>query len=179
MKKLLSILLFIPLALVGQNQIITSISLIPEEPTISDSLFFTVEYLFTSSDCQLDISNYSLDENNIIASTNHCLGMLTAMCNTSETFEISPLSEGTYNFIIYSSLGYGEPTCTPVIIPSDIDSISFVVNPVLDIEEQVYIGKSKLYKMIDVLGREHIIHNEGEILFYIYENGVVEKKFKF
>lgn len=179
MKKLLSILLFIPLALVGQNQIITSISLIPEEPTISDSLFFTVEYLFTSSDCQLDISNYSLDENNIIASTNHCLGMLTAICNTSETFEISPLSEGTYNFIIYSSLGYGGPTCTPGIIPSDIDSISFVVNPVLDIEEQVYIGKSKLYKMIDVLGREHIIHNEGEILFYIYENGVVEKKFKF
>ena len=26
-----------------------------------------------------------------------------------------------YNFIIYSSLGYGEPTCSPGTIPSDID----------------------------------------------------------
>ena len=177
MRFLLYILLFFPLFGIGQNQIITSISLLPDEPTIADSIFITVEYLFTSSDCQRDISNYTLDENNIIASTNHCIGNDDALCYTSEIFEISPLSEGTYTFIIYSSLGYVEPSCTPGIIPSDIDSITFVVNSFLGIEEQIYIGESKLCKMIDVLGREHLIHNEGEILFYIHDDGSVQKKY--
>ena len=176
MKRLLYIALFFPIALFGQNQTITSITLIPEEPTISDSLVITVEYLFSSSDCQLDVSNFSY-YGDFIASTNHCLGGDAAMCSTSEIFEIWPLSEGTYTFIITSFLGYGETSCTPGIIASDVDSVSFVVTPVLEIEEEVYVQETKLYKMIDILGREHQIHNEGEILFYLYENGKVEKKF--
>ena len=34
-----------------------------------------------------------------------------------------------------------------------------------------------LIKMIDVLGREQQEHNKGSLLFYIYDNRVVEKKF--
>jgi len=34
-----------------------------------------------------------------------------------------------------------------------------------------------LIKMIDVLGREQQEHNKGSLLFYIYDNGKVEKKF--
>ena len=31
--------------------------------------------------------------------------------------------------------------------------------------------------MIDILGREKAEHKEGNIFFYIYENGKVEKRF--
>ena len=37
---------------------------------------------------------------------------------------------------------------------------------------------STLIKMIDILGREQQEHKKGSLLFYIYDNGVVEKKFK-
>ena len=34
----------------------------------------------------------------------------------------------------------------------------------------------KLIKMIDVIGRQHEVHKKGMLLFYVYENGLVEKK---
>jgi hypothetical protein len=39
-------------------------------------------------------------------------------------------------------------------------------------------ASSPLVKMIDLLGREQKHHKSGQILFYIYENGTVEKQFK-
>ena len=36
----------------------------------------------------------------------------------------------------------------------------------------------RLIKMIDILGREQSIHKRGQTLFYIYENGKVEKRIK-
>ena len=35
----------------------------------------------------------------------------------------------------------------------------------------------KLIKMVDIFGREQKEHNRGLILFYIYDNGKVDKKF--
>ena len=43
-----------------------------------------------------------------------------------------------------------------------------------DLEQE----SSPLVKMIDLLGREQKHHKNGQILFYIYENGTVEKQFK-
>ena len=34
----------------------------------------------------------------------------------------------------------------------------------------------RLIKMVDILGREHKVHKNGMLLFYIYENGKVEKR---
>ena len=36
-----------------------------------------------------------------------------------------------------------------------------------------------LVKMIDVLGREQKEHEKGVLLFYIYDNGVIEKQWNF
>jgi len=36
-----------------------------------------------------------------------------------------------------------------------------------------------LVKMIDVLGREQKGHEKGVLLFYIYDNGVIEKRWNF
>ena len=35
-----------------------------------------------------------------------------------------------------------------------------------------------LLRMIDVLGREQTIHHSGQLLFYIYDNGLSEKRIK-
>jgi hypothetical protein len=35
----------------------------------------------------------------------------------------------------------------------------------------------KLLRMIDILGRDIKIHQSGQLLFYIYDNGRVDKKF--
>ena len=37
----------------------------------------------------------------------------------------------------------------------------------------------KLLRMIDILGREQNIHQSGQLLFYIYDNGFVEKLIKY
>ena len=43
-----------------------------------------------------------------------------------------------------------------------------------DVEDQ----EARLVKMIDVLGRTQTIHKKGTILFYMYDNGKVEKRMK-
>ena len=40
-------------------------------------------------------------------------------------------------------------------------------------------SESKLIKMLDVLGREQSFHQKGQLLFYIYDNGFVEKLMKY
>ena len=40
-------------------------------------------------------------------------------------------------------------------------------------------SESKLIKMLDVLGREQSFHQKGQLLFYIYDNGFVEKLIKY
>tara|TARA_B110000003_G_scaffold134017_1_gene136019 strand:+ start:496 stop:1680 length:1185 start_codon:yes stop_codon:yes gene_type:complete len=73
--------------------------------------------------------------------------------------------------------------------PNDIDSNAEGCNSEIQITESC-IGmnlhennnltnqNSDLLKMIDVLGREHIEHQKGMILFYIYTNGKVIKRMK-
>ena len=39
-------------------------------------------------------------------------------------------------------------------------------------------GDRKLISIIDVLGREVTVHTDGMLLFYIYEDGRIEKVFK-
>ena len=53
---------------------------------------------------------------------------------------------------------------------------------VCESEDNVSISEIKsedctLVKMVDVLGRKQQEHKKGSILFYIYDNGKVEKKF--
>tara|TARA_B100000767_G_scaffold227555_1_gene217566 strand:- start:529 stop:2232 length:1704 start_codon:yes stop_codon:yes gene_type:complete len=40
-------------------------------------------------------------------------------------------------------------------------------------------GQPKIIRMIDILGRQQNIHQSGQLLFYIYDNGFVEKLIKY
>ena len=88
------------------------------------------------------------------------------------------LEEYISYFQINECLSYG---CTDYI------AVNYNIDALIDdgscIYESIGINETKdqIYrqvKMIDVLGREQKNHKNGELLFYIYDNGDVEKKVK-
>ena len=176
MKKLLLILFCLPIIGFGQMQpSIVSMDVYPISPTTSDTIYIYAELIFYSSNCPLDIKSYSISGNNIAASTQHCLGMLPAICNTIDTFIINPLPTGAYTFDLTLSSGFGSsgPPCTPGVVPDDYDTITFYVSSPLLIQE--HPTNKELLKVIDIFGRE-TKGNNNQPLFYIYDDGTVEKK---
>ena len=174
MKKLLLILLCLPV--IGFGQILSSIfslTISPVNPNNTDTVYIYAELSFTSTGCPLDVKSYSITGNNIFASTQHCLGIATAICNTTDTFKLNPLIVGAYLFDLTLSSGGGVPPCTAGIVPNDNDIITFNVVPSVGVVEQT-INK-ELLKVTDLLGREKK-GKSNELLFYIYDDGTVEEK---
>ena len=173
MKKLLLILLCLPMIGFGQIQgSIISLTISPTYPTNTDTVYVYAELVFASSSCPLDMKSHSVLGNNIVASTQHCLGMLTAMCNTTDTFKLNPLAVGTYIFDLTLSSGFGGPPCTAGIVPDDNDVITFNVVTSVGIEE--HTTNKEILKVTDLLGRE--TKQTNQLLFYIYDDGTVEKR---
>ena len=174
MKKLLLILLCLPMVGFGQTfASISSFTISPVNPNNTDTVYIYAELLFTSSGCPLDMKSHSVLGNNIVASTQHCLGMLTTICNTTDTFKLNPLAIGTYTFDLTLSSGFGGPPCTAGIVPDDNDIISFNVVTAVGIEE--HATNKELLKVTDLLGRE-AKGTKNKVLFYIYDSGTVEKR---
>ena len=107
---------------------ITNISCYPANPTTNDTIYLYVDCSFGSSSCNMLTSSHSVTGNTIFASSLHCLGMLTAMCNTTDTFMILPLSVGNYIFNMTLSSGFGGPPCTAGIVADDNQLFSFSVS---------------------------------------------------
>jgi len=173
MKKGLLILLCLPM--IGLGQMLGSISsftISPINPNNTDTVYIYAELLFTSSGCPLDMKSHSVLGNNIVASTQHCLGMLTTICNTTDTFKLNPLAVGTYIFDLTLSSGFGGPPCTPGVVPDDYDTITFNVSAFVGAEE--HATNKELIKITDLLGRE--TNQTNQPLFYIYDDGTVEKR---
>ena len=171
MKKLLLILLCLPMIGFGQGSII-SLTVFPTYPTETDTVYIFAELSFSSSDCELLAKIDYISANNITASTQHCLGMLTTICNTTDTFKFNPLSSGAYIFDLTLSTGFGGPPCSPGFVPDDYDTITFYVSSPSLIEEQE--TNKELLKVTDLFGRE-TKGSKNEPLFYIYDDGTVEK----
>ena len=145
----------------------------PTYPTETDTVYIFAELSFSSSDCELLAKIDYMSVNSITASTQHCLGMLTTICNTTDTFKFNPLSAGTYIFDLTLSTGFGGPPCSPGIVPNDYDTITFYVSSPSSIEE--HFNNKELLRTIDILGRE-TKGKKNEPLFYIYDDGTVEKR---
>ena len=173
MKKLLLILLYLPIIGFGQTfGSISSFTISPVNPNNTDTVYIYAELWFCCSNCSLEVKSHSVLGSNIVASTQHCLGMLSTICNTTDTFKLNPLAVGTYTFDLTLSSGFGSPPCTAGILPDDNDVITFKVVTSVGIDE--HTTQKKLFRTTDVFGRETKQTNQP--LFYIYENGIVEKK---
>lgn len=73
--------------------------------------------------------------------------------------------------------------CSEVYNPDQLDTDNNQIGDACDYEDGLGIGETandyiNIVKMIDVLGQEHLVHKSGQILFYIYENGKVQKRLK-
>ena len=125
---------FFSIQLFAQGMI-SSISVVPANPTVADNIEIHVDLQFTSSDCQPDNQGHLVNGTTISASALHCVGMLTAICNTTDVFEIGQLPAGNYTFDFTLSSGFGGPGCSPGFVPDDNDQLQFTVSGTVGIDE--------------------------------------------
>ena len=161
----------------GQQGSIISFTIFPTYPTETDTVYIYADLMFSSSGCDCLTKIDYRSGNSITASTQHCLGMLATTCNTTDTFKFDPLPVGTYIFDLTLSSGQ-LPSCTPGIVPDDYDTITFYVSSLSAIEEQT--TNKELLRTVDILGREtkgkKMPYKKRTPLFYIYNDGTVEKR---
>jgi len=153
--------------------------------------------LYDINSNQYGISNlsnvyYRLDSNNYITQ----LTRFDTLLNETDLFEIyfcndtsifgcldssacnfNPLALIEDSTCIYSEMFYNcEGVCiNDFDLDGECDEVDY--NDGIGIDE-LDEGFPQVIKMIDILGREQREHKKGSLLFYIYDNGKVEKKFK-
>lgn len=110
----------------------------PANPTELDYVKVYVDIMFTSGSCDVDNQGHTTVDSITNASALHCVGMLTVICDTRDTFNLGYLDPGTHKFKFTLSSGFGGPGCSPGVAPDDRDSISFNVINIL--------GTNELYK---------------------------------
>ena len=154
---------------------IVSITVSPQTPSLTDTIYVHAELMFPYSDCALQNKNHTVIGNDILASTLHCMGMLTAICNVTDTFKIDPLLlAGIYTFSLDLSSGFGTP-CTPGIVSDDQQVISFEVYDTTG-QNEIPSPEAKLIGITDLLGRPSLFKPNTPLL-YLYSDGSVVRKF--
>ena len=99
---------------------ITNVTMEPLYPYSDDTIYIYVDMSFSTSSCPLDASSVQVTGTEITASSQHCLGLLQSICNTTDTIVIMPLPAAVnYNFNFYLSSGSLPAPCTPGIVPDD------------------------------------------------------------
>ena len=135
--KNLTTTVFILFCQLGFSQSIMQLRTFPSNPTTTDTELLIADLSFTSSGCALDNKSHSINGFTIGASTQHCVGVAQAICNTADTFVLGVLNTGKYNVSLTLSSGGSPVPCSPGIVPNDTDTMSFTVQTTLGIEDRV------------------------------------------
>ena len=99
---------------------ITNVTMDPLYPYSDDTIYIYVDITFSTSSCPLDTSSVQIVGTEIIASSQHCFGLLQTICNTTDTIVIMPLAPATnYDFNFFLSSGSLPAPCTPGIVTDD------------------------------------------------------------
>ena len=106
---------------------ITGFTIDPPAPTTTDIVKVYASVLFTSMSCDLDNQGHSTTGSSTSGYAHHCVGMLTAMCNAIDTFNLGMLPAGSHVFDMTLTSGSGGPPCTPGVVPDDQRNITFTV----------------------------------------------------
>jgi hypothetical protein len=121
--------------LFAQNGQIISITTSPVNPTTNDFVKVYVDLVFNSGGCDVDNQGNSTTGNTTTAYAMHCVGMLTVICDVTDTFDLGYLQAGNHTFNFTLSSGSGGAGCSPGIVPDDTDNLSFTVTQALGIED--------------------------------------------
>jgi hypothetical protein len=118
-----------------QAQTINSLTVVPANPLPTDTIYVYADCIFPYTGCSDKTQYISANGNTFSAWAMHCMGMLTALCNETDTFKINPLPTGTYTFIFQVDAGQGQTPCTPGIVPGPVDSVIFHVGTSTGIQQ--------------------------------------------
>lgn len=122
----------------SHGQWIQSFTVVPSNPTTSDTVRVLAHCMFPSAGCSDHSQFFSVAGNEIDAYAHHCLGLLTMICNYTDTFVIPPLPvPGNYLFRFTLEMGQGMIPCLPGMIPTQKDSIIFQVTLPTSISELI------------------------------------------
>ena len=113
----------------------TGISVMPSNPTTVDDIELHVAVQFNSGDCQVDDKGHNTNAFAITAYSHHCVGLLTVICPTTDTFQLGQLPAGDYTVDFTLSSGFGGPNCSPGIIPDDTEQFQFTVSTSVGVME--------------------------------------------
>lgn len=109
-------------------QFIQQLRVVPAQPVDNLPVLVVADLFFPNSGCPLGnlvINQTSPDR--FEASALHCLGLLTTICNTSDTFNLGIMPAGSYRFVLSEEYGWFPSPCTSAGQPPAIDSIDFQV----------------------------------------------------
>lgn len=167
MKKITySLLLVISFSAQLPAQWINNIQYYPSNPTSADTVSVYVSLSFPSGTCDQHTQGYFINGNKIEAFALHCLGMLTYICNHTDTFKLNPLPAGAYTFRFQLDAGMLPFPCTPGIIPGPADSVSFFVTPVTGIQQ---LSEESIQVMIHADELTVSTVNQEECFFALYD----------
>ena len=132
MKKIYTLLFFVTTFLSAQAQYgtINSMTIIPPNPTTIDTVKLIGDITVGYMNCPLANSTVTnLSPGNYMVEAFYCMGMLTALCGSIDTFTIGVLPAGTNNIYmtLYSDQWVGPNTCD-VYAPLDTDVVQIFVS---------------------------------------------------
>ena len=84
----------------------------------------------------LDNSSVQVSGNNITASSQYCLGILTSICNTTDTIVIMPLPAAVNYYFNYFLRWDLAVALFPGVVPNDSLSFDFAVEHIAGIDEK-------------------------------------------
>lgn len=135
MRKLVVVVLLLLNCITTQAQWINSLTVVPSNPTTSDQVKILANLSFSAGPCDDHTQFLSSLGSTYSASALHCLGMLSFICNHTDTFSLGQLAGGSYKFFFNVNEGGGPSPCSPGIVPGPFDSVSFVVTAPTGIKE--------------------------------------------
>jgi len=136
MKRIYTLLFASALSTLSFSQgMIQGFTIDPPSPTTTDVVKVYVDVMFPTMGCAVDNQGHSTTGSSTTGFAHHCLGMLSAICTTVDTFNLGTLSAGTHTFSLTLTSGLGGPPCTPGFAPDDNESTSFVVSTPVGITE--------------------------------------------
>jgi type IX secretion system substrate protein len=138
--KIIVMLLILVSVASSRSQWINSITHVPANPASADTIYFYADLSFPSGTCNEHTQLSGVAAPYVYAGALHCLGMLTFICNYTDTFKIDPLPAGNYTFVFHLDAGGLPSPCTPGIVTGPTDSVQFTVSPVT-LVSQVKSGK--------------------------------------
>ena len=99
----------------------------PASPTTADDVKIYATVMFTSSGCAVANQGSGTAGSVSTGYALHCLGMLSSICYSIDTFDLGFLPVGPHVFKFTLSSGMGGPPCSPGFAPDDNDSVNFTV----------------------------------------------------